>query len=237
MNGDTLEQQNDEMNVKFNTQDAFVSQDIEQNLALTDFSPETDIEFLEEIEILGPDPDTGKPRVEIVLDSILARLYEAAEFLQGVLLRMGLSGRIAVMLTNDSIHMNIMGAEPGLIIGHRGQNLDALQHLVNRIVNRNSEDLVPVTVDSDDYRQRRQQQIERMVATIGKEVLDSGNSVITDPLTPSERRLFHIAAGKFKKIHTSSLGDGFFQPIKVSLAHGAQANQLYNEQLHTHEND
>ncbi|MBN1355819.1 KH domain-containing protein [bacterium] len=201
-----------------------ISRDPGKTFRETPFDPDQfisdeDPEFTGEIDALGPDPDTGDPRVEIILDSLLARALEASEFLRGVMLYMKLSGRIAATLRGDSIYLNIIGAEPGLVIGHRGQNLDALQHLVNRFVNRSTTDLVPVTVDSDDYRDRRNQQLERMVSEIGSEVLNSGESMITIPLTPSERRLFHIAAGKIKGIRTSSYGEGFFQPIKVTWLH------------------
>ncbi|MBN1552300.1 KH domain-containing protein [bacterium] len=166
-------------------------------------------------DILGPDPGSGTPRVEIMMDPLFDTARDAADFLQGTLLRMGLSGRVAVSFRPGSVYLNITGAEPGLVIGHRGQNLDALQHLVNRAVNKNTNELTPVTVDSDDYRTRRLQQVERMAHSIIREVSDSGESIVTEPLTPSERRLFHIAANRARGIKTASLGDGFFQPIRV----------------------
>jgi len=166
-------------------------------------------------DTLGPDPETGEPRVEIIMDILVSKTFDASDYLKGLLLRMGLSCRIATTIRDDSVHLNIIGAEQGLIIGHRGQNLDALQHLVNRMVNKNSEEMVPVTVDSDGYRDRRYQQLELMVHAISSEVTASNKPIITDPLTPSERRLFHIAASRIKGIRTSSFGDGFFQPIRV----------------------
>ncbi len=166
-------------------------------------------------DIPGPDPVTGDPRVEIVMDQRIIHAQKASESLKGILIRMGLSGRISVKVMQDSIYLNIQGAEPGLVIGHRGQNLDALQHVVNRMVNNKIKEMIPVTVDSDDYRHRRHQQLERMVYNIGKEVSATGEPVVTEPLTPSERRVFHIAATRLNGIRTASFGDGFFQPIRV----------------------
>ncbi|MBN1295956.1 KH domain-containing protein [bacterium] len=168
---------------------------------------------------VNPDPVTGEPRVEIVVDPTINRAFDASNYLKGVLLRMKLSGRIEVNVSHGSVHLEILGAEPGLVIGHRGQNLDALQHLVNRMVNKDSDNLVPITVDADNYRIRRHQQLERMVKTVSRDVLDTGKAVITDPMTPSERRLFHIAANRIRGIRTTSFGSGFFQPIKVFPAH------------------
>lgn len=168
---------------------------------------------------LNPDPETGEPRVEIIIDPTISRAFDASNYLKGVLLRMKLSGRIEVNVNHGAIHLEILGAEPGLVIGHRGQNLDALQHLVNRMVNKDSNNLVPITVDADNYRIRRHQQLERMVKSVSREVLDSGRAIITDPMTPSERRLFHIAANRVRGIRTTSFGSGFFQPIKVFPAH------------------
>lgn len=171
-----------------------------------------------DVDILGPDPDTNEPRIEIIVDPVISKAFSASEFLRGVMLRMGLSGRIATTIRQGAIYLEITGAEPGLVIGHRGQNLDALQHLVNRMVNKQSENIVSVTVDSDEYRSRRHNQLEQMVRSIANDVMRDGSSIITEPLTPSERRLFHIAADELKGIHTESFGNGFFQPIRVSSA-------------------
>ncbi len=172
-----------------------------------------------ELPVLGADPVTGEPRIEILVDQTINRAFSASEYLKGILLRMRLSGRIAVNVRHSSVHLEILGAEPGLVIGHRGQNLDALQHLINRMVNKDSDDLVPVTVDADNYRVRRHQQLEKLVRSVSREVLDSGKTIITDPMTPSERRLFHIAANKVRGVRTTSFGNGFFQPIKVFPSH------------------
>jgi predicted RNA-binding protein Jag len=182
--------------------------------------------------VVGPDPETGEPRVEIVWDMLIARADEASKYLKGILLHMRLSGSISVTIQQGTIILNIQGAEPGLVIGHRGQNLDALQHLVNRMANNNAEDMIPITVDSDDYRHRRHQQLERMVHTIGREVSATGESIITEPLTPSERRVFHIAATRINGIRTSSFGDGFFQPIKVSPGSSQRNNGFSSPMTH-----
>ncbi len=159
------------------------------------------------------------------MDPLIEKSQSAAKYLQGIMLQMRLSGRIAVTIRDGSIYLEIIGAEPGLVIGHRGQNLDALQHLVNRMVNQNTDEVVPVTVDSDEYRDRRHQQLQRMVRDISQEVADSGQPSITEALTPSERRLFHMAANRVKGIRTSSFGNGFFQPIKVYPIHPQQRRE------------
>ena len=180
-------------------------------------------------DVLEADPLTGEPRVEVIIDTTIHRAFEASKYLQGVLLKMNLSGRIEVTVRHGTVHLEILGAEPGLVIGHRGQNLDALQHLVNRMANKDSENLVPITVDADNYRVRRHQQLERMVKSVSREVLDSGKAIITDPMTPSERRLFHIAANKIRGVRTTSFGSGFFQPIKVFPAH-LSGHSYYQDQ-------
>ncbi len=185
--------------------------------------------------VLEPKSDTDEPHVEIIIDPTIHRTLDASNFLKGILLRMGLSGQIAATVRHGTIYLEILGAEPGLIIGHRGQNLDALQHLVNRMVNKNADDMTPITVDSDDYRSRRHQQLERSVKIIGKQVMGSGKAIITDPMTPSERRLFHIAASRIRGIKTASFGNGFFQPIKVSPAN--TRNRYQNDPLDTNDDD
>ena len=164
---------------------------------------------------LGPDPESGIAQVEVSIDPIFEKVKEAAAALKGILIRMNLSGRINATIKKDTIYLEIKSSEPGLIIGHRGQNLDALQHLVNRIVNNSNNEIVPITVDADDYRDRRFQQLTQMVSSAVDEVSATGKTVLTEPLTPSERRLFHMTAGDIGGVRTISFGSGFFQPIKV----------------------
>ena len=186
-------------------------------------------------DVLGPDPETDEPRIEIIVDPLISKAYAASDFLRGVMLRMGLSGRIATTIRHGAIYLEITGAEPGLVIGHRGQNLDALQHLVNRMVNKQSDNIVSVTVDSDEYRSRRHNQLEQMVRSIANEVMQNGSPIVTEPLTPSERRLFHIAADQLKGVHTESFGNGFFQPIKVSSA-GVHPREAAHYRSHEYRN-
>jgi spoIIIJ-associated protein len=203
LDGEMVDDDSEEMKEEFDSFETESDDDME------------DIESMGE-PIVGPDPVTGEPQVEVILDPLIEKAAGAGEFLRGVLLHMGLSGRIAVTIRHGAIYLEIAGAEPGLVIGHRGQNLDALQHLVNRMVNRLSEDMIPVTVDSDDYRNRRNQQLSTMVRNIARQVLQTGEDVMTEPLTPSERRLLHIAAGQIRGLRTESFGEGFFQSIKIS---------------------
>jgi spoIIIJ-associated protein len=217
-------------------------EDFEEKMKLEEFSGTEVMDDVEERRNMQePVSAAGEEEtdpVELIIDPLVEKTRLAGEYLRGILMHMGLEARIIVEIKGRSIHIDIEGAEPGLVIGHRGQNLDALQHLVNRLINPGSDDMIPVTVDSDDYRKRRSNQLEHMVRQITKDVLSSGEEIVTDPMTPSERRLFHIAASHIRGIRTESFGNGFFQPIRVYPARESRnGNRRYTQDRNRHFED
>jgi spoIIIJ-associated protein len=106
------------------------------------------------------------------------------------------------------IAFEIEGEDAGLLIGRRGETLQALQFLVNLIVNKQLGRQVYVTIDVEGYRERRQESLKSLAQRTADRVADSGRSVQLQPMPAAERRIIHVTLADHPGVHTESKGDG-----------------------------
>jgi spoIIIJ-associated protein len=137
-----------------------------------------------------------------------AYLTEADEFLAGLLDRMNINARVIGKETTDGLLLIIEGDMDGLIIGKKGQTLDALQYIVNRYMQRDPNRKVRVILDCEGYRKKREQIIRRMALSISRRVKKTGRPMAAQPMDSGERRLFHLALKSDAEIRTESRGEG-----------------------------
>ena len=130
-----------------------------------------------------------------------------AEFLDGLLKRMDLDASISYAETQDTLRLRLKSEYMGILIGHRGETLDALQYLTNLAVNRNSEQYVRVYLDMENYRNKRETTLIKLAKKTAKEVLETGDTICLEPMNPYERRIFHSSLQGFRGIVTYSEGE------------------------------
>jgi spoIIIJ-associated protein len=135
---------------------------------------------------------------------------KAIDFLQGVLERMGLSADIDVKEEDDKIVLEIQTADADLIIGRKGQVVDALQHLVGKVVftARNGEKGKPFVVDAGGYREKHVAKLQALAARMGEKALQTGAVVELSPMTPHDRRIVHMAIASMPGLSSRSEGEG-----------------------------
>ncbi len=150
-----------------------------------------------------PPKDAGQP----IKDGKLP-LKDAEQFLLGILTRMRINARVTARETPEGITLIIDGDRDGLIIGRRGQTLDALQYITNRYMQRDQTEKTRVILDCEGYRRKREQVIVRMAQNIAKKVKRIGKPVAAQPMDSSERRLFHLALKGDRDLTTESHGEG-----------------------------
>ena len=119
------------------------------------------------------------------------------------------------------LNVSLSGDEMGLMIGRRGENLDALQYITNLAVNKNETDRVRVNIDTENYREKREESLERLAKRVADKVLKYGRSVSLEPMPPSERRVVHAFLQDYKGITTFSTGSEPQRRVIVAPA-GAQ---------------
>ncbi len=141
---------------------------------------------------------------------------EATTILSQVLELMGERGEITTTEEDsEGIELAIKGDGSGLLIGRHGQTLDSLEYLVNRILARRVKDAVPITVDTESYRERRRRQLHRMALSMAEQTKREHASVTLDPMPPRDRRIVHLALKDDPLITTRSTGDGFLRTVEI----------------------
>ena len=140
----------------------------------------------------------------------------AQQKLAGLLEKMGVSAEIEV-LPSDPPLLNIKPEEPGSLIGHRGEGLRAMQHLVRLMLVRDGIES-NVLVDIDGYRERQHQQLQEMAAKKADQVVQTGRLAVLQPMSSYERRLVHTALAERDDVITESLGEGRERRVMIKKA-------------------
>jgi spoIIIJ-associated protein len=149
-----------------------------------------------------------------------ARAESARDFVEELLTKMGMEV-VADLLEPEpgdpagEIRIEIEGRDSGRIIGKKGQVLAAMQHVVNRVVNRPGLDRIHVVVDAEGYRQRREDTLSTMAQRLGKKALDEGKIITFEPMSPRDRRIVHLALAKFPGVVTKSDGEGEGRRVQI----------------------
>ncbi len=142
----------------------------------------------------------------------------AKQFLEGLLERMDISCPVQLEETADSVVLNIQGDGGGLLIGRRGQNLDAIQFLVNKAVNRDPESRKVVTVDTESYRKRREESLVALAKKVGDKVKKTRKAVSLSHMNAHDRRIIHLALQDDPELATKSKGESDFRKIVIMPA-------------------
>ncbi len=110
--------------------------------------------------------------------------------------------------------IDLAGEDSGLLIGRRGQTLQALQFLVNLIVRKQFEG-VRVVLDVENYRQRRESQLRDMATKVAERVAQTGRSITLEPMTPADRRIIHTSLTDHPGVSTESTGEGEGRKVTI----------------------
>ena len=105
----------------------------------------------------------------------------------------------------------------GIVIGRRGETLDALQYLTSVIVNKNSNDYIKVTVDTENYRAKREETLIRLANKVAEKVVKNGRNMTLEPMNPFERRIIHSSLQENEDVTTYSIGEEPNRKVVVAL--------------------
>lgn len=140
----------------------------------------------------------------------------AKEVLENILYRFGVGATVEVAEDSESITLEIKGDGSGILIGRKGQTLDALQYLVNKIVRRSPEATKQIIIDTEGYRRRRKETLIEMAKRLGERAKAKGVPVSSGPLNPFERRIIHLTLQDDDALTTQSKGDGVHRSVVIS---------------------
>ncbi len=140
-------------------------------------------------------------------------------FLHDVLKTMGMEVEIVSHIDEEgALNIEMKGENMGILIGKRGQTLDSLQYLTNRVANKSQEEYVRVKLDTENYRQRRKETLENLAKNIAYKVKRTKKPVSLEPMNPYERRVIHSALQGDKYVSTHSEGEEPYRRVVVTLA-------------------
>ena len=143
----------------------------------------------------------------------------AIDFLSQVFDAMNLDVKIAAAFNEEECEMNIdlSGEDMGILIGKRGQTLDSLQYLANRVANKHQDGYVRVKLDTENYRARREETLKHLAKNIAHKVKRNRRPVALEPMNPYERRIIHSALQSDPYVTTHSEGEEPYRKVVITL--------------------
>lgn len=140
-------------------------------------------------------------------------------FLNDVFRTMNMNVEILVEVSEDkkNVDIELKGGDMGVLIGKRGQTLDALQYLTNLALGKQLNEFVKVKMDTEDYRNRRKETLENLAKNIAYKVKRTKRPVSLEPMNPFERRVIHSALQGDRYVNTHSEGDEPYRHVVITL--------------------
>jgi len=139
----------------------------------------------------------------------------AEEFLNELFEKMGVSAKAYAEETEEAVRVQIEGDSTGVLIGRRGETLDALQYLTSLVVNKGAGEYRRVSLDTENYRQKREETLVRLANRVAAKVVKTGRKVVMEPMNPYERRILHSALQSNPKVETVSEGEEPYRRVIV----------------------
>ena len=130
---------------------------------------------------------------------------------------MGVPVEIRVADRDGNLMIQMYGDTLGVLIGRRGETLDALQYLTSLYVNRGSEDYIRVSLDTEHYRAKREEALRKLALRMANRARKSGHRVALEPMNPYERRILHSALQNHPYVTTHSEGEEPYRRVIITL--------------------
>lgn len=156
---------------------------------------------------------------ETKLVEVQPRTIKAVEdFLKNTMKAMDMEVELKTEIDQDgALCVDMSGEHMGILIGKRGQTLDSLQYLANRVANKHQEGYVRVKLDTENYRARREETLRHLAKNIAHKVKRNRRPVALEPMNPYERRIIHSALQSDPYVMTHSEGEEPFRKVVITL--------------------
>jgi len=189
--------------------------DSRETFEAPDAAPPRESSRRKSTETAQPIPEAVAVRSKAVLTELLSHL--------------GVSANVDVRAGEDAgtIVLDVNGDSGGLLIGRRGQTLDALEYIVNRIVSRDRDTpTLRLMIDVERYRERRREYLTVLAHRLAGKVKETGRAVTLNPMSPRDRRIVHIALQDDAAVTTRSYGDGHYRKVLIVPAEKPRRERL-----------
>lgn len=168
----------------------------------------------------APEPTPAPPAAAVVEEDETLRV--ARETVEELLQRMDLRARVEARWgTADGpdkptpLLVDVRGDDLSILIGRRGETLNALQFITRLIVGKELRRPVPILIDVEGYRARREQQLRRLARRVAEQAMESGRPVALEPMPAYERRIIHLELRDHPHVYTESVGEGERRKVTI----------------------
>lgn len=155
--------------------------------------------------------------VEAPAEDVENAKEKAIEFLNEYFEKMQISLNTNAKYEDKVLKIDISGERAGIVIGYRGETLEALQLLVSTLVNRKKENYVKILLDVEGYRMKRVKTLEELAQKVAQTVVSKRKSITLEPMVPFERRVIHTTLQNHPKVKTASIGEEPYRKVVISL--------------------
>ena len=142
-------------------------------------------------------------------------IEHACEVLRNILSRMEIQAPVSSSIHDNEVVINLEDTTEGLLIGRKGETLDAFEYLLNRMITRGEENEAHLLLDSSGYRERRQQNLESLALRLGERAKRQRQTVTLSPLNPRDRRIVHLTLEGDPLVTTQSMGRGYLRRLSI----------------------
>lgn len=167
--------------------------------------------------------DIDKPKAEASENNendpalTCAKIQRATAYITNVLQKLGIENFTVNPVKNgDSVVLDIEGDDLGVVIGRRGETLDALQYLTILAGNRGEENYCRLSIDCCGYREKRRDALETLAVKTSKKVIKAGRRITLEPMNPYERRIIHSKVAEIEGVSSRSIGEEPFRKVVIS---------------------
>lgn len=142
------------------------------------------------------------------------------EFLEPIFEKMAIEADMEITMEEGQINIRLTGDDIGIIIGRRGETLDALQYLLSLVINRYTQNYMRVILDVADYRKKRAETLERLAKRMAEKVAKTKRNITLEAMNPYERRIIHSSLQGFPNVDTHSVGEEPNRKVVIRYAPG-----------------
>ncbi|MEE1342783.1 MAG: RNA-binding cell elongation regulator Jag/EloR [Lachnospiraceae bacterium] len=204
----------------FNTKEAIIKARVkeEKDIDLSQLEPNVEENNLTKktSQVSNEVEDNKSPIKKVDKEDLIAKTRKFCDELFGAM-KIDTKVEITFYDNNNSMNIDLSGEEMGILIGKRGQTLDALQYIINLYVNKESNTHIKLRLDTENYRARRRETLENLAKNIAYKVRKTKKPVTLEPMSPYERRIIHSAIQNDPYVYTKSEGEEPYRKVVVLL--------------------
>lgn len=166
---------------------------------------------------IDDEEDDEEPKEKIISDFYKGKTPEAIgeEVIRKILAYVSDSFGIAVESDGENITYHVSSDDSAVIIGKRGQNLESMQYIVDKIVNKHTLEKKRVLIDVEGYLEKRRENLERMAIRMSDKVRKTGKPSTISQMSSQDRRIVHLALKDNKSVRTQSMGEGYYRRLVI----------------------